>query len=62
MRIFVGSDEARTLAAPVQETRMLAPVEDVPSADTGYAAPFAAPEAAPSVASDNTIAATGPWR
>lgn len=39
-----------SLAAPVQETRMLAPVEDVPSADTGYAAPFAAPEAAPSPA------------
>ncbi|MFE6234621.1 nitrate- and nitrite sensing domain-containing protein [Cellulosimicrobium sp. NPDC057862] len=40
-------------AAPVQETRTLAPVQDVPSADTGYAAPeasFAAPEAAPSPA------------
>ncbi|WP_426310596.1 nitrate- and nitrite sensing domain-containing protein [Cellulosimicrobium sp. E-16] len=40
-------------AAPVQETRTLAPVQDVPSADTGYAAreaSFAAPEVAPSPA------------
>lgn len=40
-------------AAPVQETRAFAPVPDVPSADTGYAAPeasLAPPEAAPSPA------------
>ncbi|WP_197088757.1 nitrate- and nitrite sensing domain-containing protein [Cellulosimicrobium funkei] len=40
-------------AAPVQETHTLAPVQDVPSEDTGFAAPeasFAAPEAAPSPA------------
>ncbi|WP_170227342.1 sensor histidine kinase [Cellulosimicrobium cellulans] len=39
-------------AAPVQETRTLAPVQDVPPADSGYApqASFAAPEAAPTPA------------